>query len=75
MAITKQALQSRLQLIVQTGLDGQGNPVFRTRSYGNVNVAAADEDVYAVALTIASLQQHSLYSVRRVDEGELADGP
>ncbi|MGI6358516.1 MAG: DUF1659 domain-containing protein [Bacillota bacterium] len=73
MAITKNALSSRLQLVVQTGTDGQGNPTFRTRSYNGVRVDALDEDVYAVALVIGSLQEHPLYAIKRVDEGELTE--
>lgn len=75
MAVVKEALGSRLQLVVQTGTDEQGQPVLRTRSYSGLTVAALDSDVYDVALAIGALQQHTVHSVRRVDEGELINLP
>lgn len=75
MAVVKEALGSRLQVVVQTGTDAEGQPVLRTRSYAGVSVAALDSDVYDVALAIGALQQHTVHSVRRIDEGELVNVP
>ena len=71
MAIISTALGSRLQVILQTGVDGQGNPVLKTRSYNRVKASASDENVYQFSVTIASLQQHPLYEVNRVNEVSL----
>jgi len=71
MAIISTALGSRLQVVVQTGTDGQGNPVLKTRSYNRVKASAVDDNVYQFAVTIAGLQQHQLYEVNRVNEVSL----
>ncbi|KJS21378.1 MAG: hypothetical protein VR72_10750 [Clostridiaceae bacterium BRH_c20a] len=71
MAIISTALGSRLQVILQTGVDGQGNPVLKTRSYNRVKASASDENVYQFSVTIAGLQLHPLYEVNRVNEVSL----
>ncbi len=64
---------SALKLIVQTGVDAKGNPVFKTRSYGNIKPSASDQDIYALAQQLASLQVHTLEQVSRVNSFELAE--
>lgn len=66
-------VSARLQLRLNTGLDENLNPVFRTRSFSNVKPAAGNEDLYQLAQEIGSLQVHTLSLVRRVDEYELED--
>lgn len=73
MAVEVTPLSSRLSLRMHTGTDGEGNPVFRTRSYSGVKPSAADQDVYDVALAIAGLQQHSVEEISRVNENGLAE--
>ena len=60
MAVVTTSLGSRLQLIVQTGVDGEGNPVLKTRSYNRLKSSATDENVYDFAAIIAGLQKHPL---------------
>ena len=73
MAINVIPVSARLQLRLNTGLDDNLNPVFRTRSYSNVKPAADNEDLLALAQEIGSLQVHTLDVVRRVDEVELEE--
>lgn len=68
MAIISTALGSRLQVVVQTDVDGQGNPVLKTRSYNGVKSGASDDNVYQFAAIIAGLQKHPLHEVNRVNE-------
>ncbi len=64
---------SRLQLRLNTGLDENLNPVFRTRSFSNVKTGADNEDLFELAQEIGSLQVHTIDSVRRLDEVELEE--
>lgn len=73
MAFVKETISSRLVLVVQTGVDGDGEPVLRNISYSRVSPVAADEDVHAVALALAQLQERPLAAVRRVDDHKLSD--
>jgi hypothetical protein len=73
MAVSVIPVNARLQLRLNTGLDENLNPVFRTRSFSNVKPAAGNEDLFVLAQEIGSLQVHSLDAVRRVDEVELEE--
>ncbi len=66
-------ISARLQLRLNTGLDENMNPVFRTRSYSNVKPAADNTDLFELAQELESLQVHTLDAVRRVDEVELEE--
>ncbi|NLT94097.1 MAG: DUF1659 domain-containing protein [Clostridia bacterium] len=71
MAVIATSLGSRLQLIVQTGVDGEGKPVLKTRTYNRLKPGATDETVYQFAAVLAGLQKHPLYEVNRVNEVKL----
>ncbi|NMA92611.1 MAG: DUF1659 domain-containing protein [Firmicutes bacterium] len=71
MAVTIVPLRTRLQLRLQVGLDDKGNPRFVTRSYANLKSDADNEELYQLGYALASLQEHDLGAIRRVDEVEL----
>jgi hypothetical protein len=73
MAVTATPLTARLQLRLNTGLDENFNPVYRTRSFSNVKTSSDNEDLFELAGEIAGLQEHTLDAVRRVDEYELEE--
>lgn len=73
MAFVKETIASRLVLVLETGLDDEDKPIYRTSSFSRVSPLAIDENVHAVALTLAGLQEHSLVTVRRVDDHDLRD--
>jgi len=71
MAIVKTPLGDTLELIVQTGTDEGGNPVYQTRRFRNVKPEATEQDVFDVAAALAGLQQHTLSSVQIVESASL----
>ncbi|HHV07316.1 MAG TPA: DUF1659 domain-containing protein [Firmicutes bacterium] len=71
MAVERTPEVSRLQLQLQTGIDEDNKPIVKNRSFSNVKADAADEDVHAVAQSLAGLQQHPLLTVRRIDTSAL----
>lgn len=73
MAVTATPLSSRLQLQVVVGTSLEGKPILRTRSYSNVKPEADNEALYETGQELASLQQHQLELIRRVDEAELEE--
>ena len=73
MAVFSTPLDSILRIIVETGADLKGNPIFKNRYFRNVNPAAADQDVYDVAALLVSLQKNVLSQIQRIDEEVLDD--
>ena len=73
MAIKVIPVSTRLQLRLNTGLDENLNPVYRTRSFSNVKTTAASEDLFELAQEIGLLQVHTVDAVRRVNEVELEE--
>jgi len=66
-------VSARLQLRLNTGLDENLDPVYRTRSFSNVKPGADNVSLFGLAQEIGSLQVHTVDSVRRVDEVELEE--
>lgn len=73
MAVIVTPVDSNLQIIVQTGVDENNKPVFKTRSYTRVKTDAQDQDLLDVAKQLAGLQIHPVNSIRRVMETELTE--
>jgi hypothetical protein len=73
MPVTATHLSTRLQLRLNLGFDGSGNPILRTRSYSNVKPTAVNQDLFDTGGELASLQDHTLDVIRRVDELELEE--
>jgi hypothetical protein len=71
MAVTAIPVGTRLSLRLNTGLDENFNPVYRTRSWSNVKPAATHANLHAVAQGFGGLQVHNLEAIRRMDENEL----
>ncbi|OPX90223.1 MAG: hypothetical protein A4E53_01109 [Pelotomaculum sp. PtaB.Bin104] len=71
MAVTNVPVGTALKLKLNTGTDGSGNPVFRTKSLSNVKPTAAHQDIFDVAVSLSGLQEYTLSSISRVDSGEL----
>ncbi len=71
MAVNAIPLTARLQLRLNTGLDANFNPIYRTRTFSNIKTSADNENLFALAEEIGGLQLHTLDAVRRVDEYEL----
>ncbi len=64
---------SRVRLRFVDGVDGEGREKLISRSYSNIKAEATDEDVYAVAVDMATLQTKSLKTIVRTDEKELVE--
>ncbi|WP_227762439.1 DUF1659 domain-containing protein [Zhaonella formicivorans] len=72
MAVVVTPVQSVLRLVVQTGTDGSGNPVYRNRSYSRVKPLMPEQEVYDVAVAIAGLQTNPLHAVQLIGTSDLA---
>ncbi|MGB9812771.1 MAG: DUF1659 domain-containing protein [Thermovenabulum sp.] len=62
-----------LEIHVETGVDEQGKPVVKARSFRNLKTDAQDQDVMDVAKALAGLQAFNLKAVRKTVEVELTE--
>jgi len=63
MAVNNVPVGSVLRLQLQTGVDGNGDPIIRNKSLSNVKADALDQNVFDVAQALALLQEHILEKV------------
>ena len=73
MAVNKSEQAAKLMIKVQTGVNASGSPVYRQRSFANMNPALSDEDVLNIGTTIGQLQEHNVESISRQDNAVLAE--
>lgn len=64
-------VSTTLRLAFQTSVDGNGNPVLRTRSFNRVKTTALAQDILDVANAIASLQEYPLSAVKKADLADI----
>lgn len=64
---------SQLKLVFNTGVDGEGNPIFKSKSFRNVKVTASTDGLYAVAQSLIDLQQYPVTSIERNDKNLLGE--
>ncbi|CEP43173.1 Protein of uncharacterised function (DUF1659) [[Clostridium] sordellii] len=62
---------STLKIKHDCGLNGEGKTIVKSRSYSNVKANAKALDVFNVAETLISLQQHDKLSIVKLDNTEL----
>lgn len=72
MAVESTVLSSKMVLRYDMGLDENNNPIYKSKTYPNVKISAADQDFYDVAAQISTLQSNTLTDVRKVQEIILA---
>jgi len=64
-------VSSTMRLGFQTGIDGDGNPIQKARSFNRLKTNAVEQDVFDVAQALAGLQDLPLVSIRRVDTSDI----
>lgn len=73
MAVSSVPLSTVLRLQLQTGVDQDGDPVFRNKSINNVKTQVDGEELLAVAQALVELQEHPLVTVLRIDSARLEE--
>jgi len=69
---TAHLLASRLRLVYYVGDNPDtGKPMFANKNFNRVKAEATPEQLYAVAVAIAELNEHPLYTVERYDTSEI----
>lgn len=73
MAVLVTPLTSKMKLQFQTGVDGEGNPVYRNKTINKVKTDALDQDIFDTANAMAELCADVLNAVTRIDDSDLAE--
>lgn len=73
MPVNKTALDSRLQVRYQVGVNSDGNPLYSTRTVASVKSDSDDQSLWALASAVAGLQKNPVIEVRRVDYSVLTE--
>lgn len=71
MAVTRVPDTARLVLRVQDGVNTQGKPVLKNRTFRNLKATATDDAVMAVGKALAGLQNNTLNAIVRYGEDVL----
>lgn len=66
-------LTSKMKLQFQTGVDGEGNPVYKNKTISKIKTAALDQDVFDTANALGTLCADTLNAVIRIDDSDLAE--
>lgn len=73
MAVEANKVGCGLKMQHHVGQDGDGDPVYKTKTLNNVKTAAADQDIFDVANILDSLLDSTLVSIIRVDSTMLEE--
>lgn len=64
-------IDSKLRLSFETGLNEKGEPVFKTKTFGNVKKTATPDQLFEVAQAISAICSDQLATVVRNDSFEI----
>lgn len=73
MAIVATELEGKVKVTLNAGNDGEGNAIIKSKTFSRVKSDATDENIYAVANGIASLQEYPVNSIRKLEEYDLIE--
>ena len=68
----KEPVASVMKLKLVSGKDANDNPTYTTRSFKDINVNLADDDMLSIGTALAALQTLDLGNVIRTDHIKLA---
>ncbi|MBX9971651.1 DUF1659 domain-containing protein [Cytobacillus firmus] len=64
-------IDSKLRLVFETGLNGQGKPVYKSKTYKSVKQSATADQLFTVGQAIAGLSSYPLTELNRNDSFEI----
>jgi hypothetical protein len=62
---------SKLRLVFQVGMDDDGKPLLKAKTFSNIQKLATADQLLQAAQAVISLSNDSLSSIERVDSSEL----
>jgi len=74
MAVEAIPFNSSMQIVYDIGEDEEGKMITRRRTFTNVKVDAADEDLFEIAVAFQGLQEHAIAGIYVLDKTSLEQG-
>ena len=62
---------TKLRLVFEAGVDGEGKPILKTKSFSNITKAATVDQLSQAAQAVAALCKDPIYKVERNDSTEI----
>ena len=62
---------TKLRLVFKAGMDDEGKPILKAKTFSNVTKAATAEQLFQAALAVAALGNDQLNKVERNDSSEI----
>ncbi|MBI0579855.1 DUF1659 domain-containing protein [Neobacillus cucumis] len=62
---------TKLRIVFETGVDGEGNPILRSKTFSNVKKDATADQLYQAAQAIFVLCNDTLYRIEKNDSSDL----
>lgn len=74
MAVISTTNPTGLKIKFNCGKDAlTGNTIIKSKTYSNVKPDALDQDIFDVGNVLASLQEHSVQEISRIDNTTLSE--
>lgn len=73
MAVISTNNPTGLKLRFDCGKDDNEKVIVKTKTYSKINPNVTNEDLYLVAKSISSLQEHSLIEVQKIDNTTISE--
>ncbi|KON86006.1 hypothetical protein AF332_03715 [Sporosarcina globispora] len=64
-------VDSKLRLVFETGLNEQGKPVYKSKTYNSVKPSATADQLFTVGQAIAGLSSYPLAELNRNDSFDI----
>ncbi|PWW32119.1 uncharacterized protein DUF1659 [Cytobacillus oceanisediminis] len=64
-------IDTKLRLVFETGLDEQGKPIHKSKTYSSLKQSATPDQLYAVGQAVASLSTYPLAALNRNDSFDI----
>ncbi|WP_019152607.1 DUF1659 domain-containing protein [Robertmurraya massiliosenegalensis] len=64
-------MDSKLRLLFETGINEKGEPVYKTKTYNNIDKEATADQLSEAAQALGSLSLYPVISVERTDNFEI----
>lgn len=62
---------TKLRLVFQMGIDDDGKPILKAKTFNNIQKSATADQLYQAAQAVSGLSNDNLSNVERVDNSDL----